>query len=153
MARMRRLITRLLADERVRFTIVGGINTAVGYGLFALFYLLFGKWIGYIASLYASYFFATLLAFYLHRRFTFRVAGTGSLLMDFLRFQGVYVIALIINTVALPLLVELAHMHALVAQALIVILTTVLSYVGHKFFSFRRAEAASDAKAAQDQGV
>ena len=129
----------LLADERVRFVIVGGINTVLGYGLFALFWLTLGDRIGYLGSLYASYAVAIVAAFLLHRRFTFRVNGTGSILVDFLRFGGVHVVSLVINTVALPVLVEAAGLYPLAAQAVVVVVTTLVSYFGHKLFSFHRS--------------
>jgi putative flippase GtrA len=126
----------MLLDERVRFVIVGGINTVVGYGLFALFEL--ATPVGYLASLYLSYALAVTLAFVLHRRFTFGVHGTGRVLVDFVRFVGVYVVSLGINTLVLPLLVEVAGLDSLVAQAVCVLITTLVSYFGHKWFSFRR---------------
>lgn len=135
---MRKVFARLLEDERVRFLIFGGINTVIGYGLFALFELFLGKYIGYLGSLYVSYALATILAFYLHRRFTFRASTSGKVVVDFLRFQSVYVVSLLVNTAALPLLVEWFGLKPLVAQAVIVVITTAISYVGHKWFSFRR---------------
>lgn len=135
---VRRLVARLLEDERIRFILIGGINTVLGYGLFAGFELGFGHVIGYLGSLYASYALATVVAFFLHRNFTFRASRSGRMLVDFLRFQSVYVVSLAINTVALPLLVELFRMSPLLAQGIIVIVTTAVSYVGHKWFSFRR---------------
>lgn len=140
---MQRLARRLLADERVRFVLVGGINTVVGYGVFALLYLAVGHSIGYLACLYLSYAIAITVAFVLHRRFTFRVAASGRIAVDFLRFASVYVVALVVNTVALPLLVEVGHVHPLLAQAFALVVTTVLSYFGHKFYSFRRPNRVS----------
>jgi putative flippase GtrA len=141
---MRKLALRLLGDERVRFVIIGGVNTVLGYGLFALFDLTLGKTIGYLGALYAAYVIAIVVAFFLHRRFTFRAHESGNPFVDFLRFSLVYVVSLLINTAALPLLVELARMPPLVAQAVIVVVTTLVSYFGHKFFSFRRAPEKSD---------
>jgi len=135
---MTRWIRRLLADERVRFVLVGGTNTVVGFGLFVVFELTIGRSLGYLVSLYLSYLIAVALAFVLHRRFTFRVSGTGKVLIDFVRFAGVYVVTLVINTAALPLLVELVGFVPVVAQAIVVVVTTVVSYFGHRFFSFRR---------------
>jgi len=129
-------VPAVLRDERIRFLVVGAVNTLVGYGLFVLFEISFGHLIGYLGSLYASYAVATTLAFVLHRRFTFR--ARGSIALDFVRFQIVYVVALAVNTVALPVLVELVGLEPVVAQACVVVVTTILSYVGHKFFSFRR---------------
>jgi len=135
---MTRWIRRLLAEEKVRFVLVGGTNTVVGYGLFVVFELTIGRSLGYLVSLYLSYLIAVALAFVLHRRFTFRVSGTGNALLDFVRFAGVYVVTLLINTAALPLLVELVGLVPVVAQAIVVVVTTVVSYFGHRFFSFRR---------------
>jgi len=49
----------------------------------------------------------------------------------------VYLVALGINAVALPLLVHLGQ-NRIVAQGIITLASTVLSYVGHRHFSFRR---------------
>jgi len=126
-------IRALLAREQVRFLLVGGVNTVVGYGFFALFLLFFG----YLASLYLSYAVGVSVAFVLHRRFTFLVSG--NVVVDFVRFVGVYVISLAVNTAVLPLMVEVAGLHPLAAQAVALVVTTLISYVGHKWFSFRRA--------------
>jgi putative flippase GtrA len=144
------LLGQLVRDERIRFLLVGGVNTIVGYLLFALFEVTIGRVVGYLVSLYLSYAIAVLLAFVLHRRFTFRVAGTGNVLVDLARFAGVYVVALAVNTVALPALVELARLPPLLAQAIVVVFTTVLSYVGHKLFSFRRRPRTEQAVGAAD---
>ena len=138
----RALIARLLADERVRFLIVGGFNTFFGYALFVTFEFTLGRvvggWVGDLVSLYCSYAIATVVAFVLHRHYTYRVTGTGNVFIDYLRFVSVYAVSLAINTVALPLLVEFAHVPTLLAQGMIVVVTTLVSYFGHKLFSFRR---------------
>ena len=138
----RTIIARLLADERVRFLIVGGFNTFFGYALFIIFELtlgeLVGGWIGDLVSLYASYAIATVVAFALHRHFTYRVTGTGNIVVDYLRFISVYIVTLLLNTIALPLLVEVAHLQAILAQGMFLVVSTLMSYFGHKLFSFRR---------------
>ena len=137
-----RTLRRLFQDERVRFLVVGGINTAFGYAVFAALYLAAGQQIGYLGSLYVSYVVGVSLAFVLHRRVTFRAHETGgNPVLDFLRFASVYVVSLAVNTIGLPLLVELGHLPALLAQAIMVVVTTTISYVGHKYFSFRRGGA------------
>jgi len=138
---LRRRVSVLLGDERVRFVLIGGINTIVGYGLYALLYLSAGRFIGYLGALYISYVIAIGIAFVLHRRFTFRVSGSGNVFIDLVRFAAVYVFSLIVNTLLLPVLIELGHVQPLVAQAAIVIVTTLISYFGHKLFSFRRHKA------------
>ena len=133
------VIRRLLRDERVRFVIIGGVNTVVAYLLFVLFELTLGG--RYFLSLFLAYLLATMLAFVLHRRFTFGVTGRQSLIVDFLRFESVYVVMFLLNAALLPLFIEIFGWPSLVAQAVIVVFTTVVSYLGHKFFSFRRRSA------------
>ncbi|TFC72411.1 GtrA family protein [Cryobacterium sp. TMS1-20-1] len=148
---LKRLTGVILRDQRVRFLIVGGTNTVVGFGLYTGLWLTIGHVIGYLGSLYGSYALASLLAFNLYRRFVFHVRG--NVLVDFLRFQGVYVVSLVINTVSLPLLVELLGWSPLSAQAVIVVVTTTVSYVGHKFFSFRRRPLPFDRSAPDTPSV
>jgi putative flippase GtrA len=133
-----RLIRRLLNDQRVRFLIVGGFNTVFGFALFVVFELLVGQYIGYFVSLYTSYVLAVIVAFLLHRHYTYRVTGTGNILIDFLRFASVSLVSLAVNTIALPVLVEIVGITPIIAQAFIVVVTTIVSYFGHKLFSFRR---------------
>lgn len=131
-------VTRARYAESIRFVLVGVINTVLGYGLFVLLELTIGSHFGYLVNLYLSYAVSIAVAFALHRRFTFRVRGTGNLLIDFVRFVGVYMVSLLANTILLPILVEIAGLTPLVAQAIIVVVMTISTYFGHKFFSFRR---------------
>lgn len=133
-----RAASRLLGDERIRFALVGAFNTVFGYAIFVLLELIGGPSSNYFVSLYGSYAVSTTVAFFLHRHFTYRRGKSGNMLVDFVRFQGVYALALAVNTLALPLLVEIGHIRPLLAQASIVVVTTAISYFGHKYFSFRR---------------
>jgi len=130
------VIPRLLRDDRVRFLVIGGVNTVVGYGLFVFVQRLIGDHVSYFGSVLIAHLGASLLAFFLYRHWVFRVRG--NLVVDFLRFQLVYVAPLLANLLALPFLVAVAGINVYLAQAMIVVVTSVVSYVGHKFFSFRR---------------
>jgi putative flippase GtrA len=132
-------LRRLVRDERVAFLIVGGINTVIGFGLYAALtvWVFHDVYLGYTLSLVVSYAIAILVAFVLYRRFVFRV--TGHVVRDFLRFIAVYAVSISINLVALPVLVELVGIPPILAQAIILVITTIVSFVGHRSFSFRRA--------------
>ena len=138
------MIRRLLKDQRFRFLLVGGFNTMIGFGLFVVIELLIGRHTSYWVSLYTAYAFGAIMSFLLHRRYTFQVTGSGHVFLDFLRFQSVSLVALAFNTVALPLLVELGQLPPILAQAIVVVITTLTSYVGHKFFSFKRPAPFAD---------
>jgi putative flippase GtrA len=133
-------LLRVIRDQRVAFLMVGGFNTVFGYLLFAGFLLTVGHRFGYLAALVCAYVIAVLMAFVLYRFLVFRVRG--HVLADLWRFATVYISALGVNFVLLPLLVEIAHLPVLVAQALIVLVTSVMSWVGHKNYSFRRTSSA-----------
>lgn len=140
-ASLRALIGRLAGDQRVRFLAVGGVNTLLGYGIYAIL----AQWVfervpfGYLLALVVSYAIAITVAFVLYRRFVFVVKG--NVLVDFMRFVGVYAVSILANAAALPVLVEVLRLHPLLAQAIVLIVTTLISFVGHKHFSFRRSPA------------
>ena len=64
--------------------------------------------------------------------------------------ESVYLTALGINAVALPVLVELG-VHRIPAQAIVLLPTMLLSYFGHRYFSFRRSAADAHTADAQDE--
>jgi putative flippase GtrA len=133
-------LLRVFRDQRVAFLIVGAINTVVGFLCFAGFLMTVGQlwgppW-GYLATLACAHVVAVLFAFVLYRFVVFRVRG--HVLADLWRFETVYLSALAVNFLLLPVLVEIAHLPVLLAQALIVLVTSMMSWVGHKHYSFRR---------------
>jgi putative flippase GtrA len=135
-------LLRVVRDQRVAFLVVGAINTVVGYLCFAAFLFTVGQRWGYLAALTCAHVVSVLFAFVLYRFVVFRVLG--HLLADLWRFETVYLSALAVNFVLLPLLVEIAHLPVLLAQALIVFVTSVMSWVGHKNYSFRRPSSSED---------
>lgn len=125
-----------MKDEKTLFLMVGGFNTAFGFSAFVVIQFLWGKTIGYLGSLYAAHVVASIVAFILYRKIVFKVKGQW--ITDFVRFQGVYIVPLLANTIALPILVSYFHWNVYAAQASMVVVITVFSYLGHKFVSFRR---------------
>lgn len=137
----------LLRDQRFRFLLVGGVNTVFGFGLYWLLLLALGERpFAYLISLAVSWAISITVAFLLYRTFVFVVRG--NVLIDYLRFVSVYAVSILLNAVGLAALVELLMVHPLIAQAVMIVITTVLSYVGHRWFSFRRTAVPSHAVAA-----
>ena len=135
-------LLRLFRDQRILFLMVGTANTVVGFGWFVFFEFTVGRLWGYLASLAFAHVFSVLCAFVLYRRFVFRVRG--HVWRDLGRFELVYLVAITVNFVLLPLLVEVGHLQPLVAQASIIFVTTLISYFGHRGFSFRRPAPAAN---------
>ncbi|SOX53595.1 GtrA family protein, partial [Mycobacterium ahvazicum] len=149
-------LIRLVRDQRVAFVLVGGINTVVGFGIFVACSetvghavdVRFGKVAGSLVTLGIAHVLSVLFAFVMHRRFVFRVRG--HVLRDLARFWSVYLTAGAINVVALPALVELG-LSRIPAQAIILASTTLLSYFGHRYFSFRRSGGGTHPSDAEDE--
>jgi putative flippase GtrA len=141
-------LIRIFHDQRVAFLVVGAINTVVGFAIFVVCSESVGQFVdhrfgrvaGSLVTLGISHVLGVLFAFVMHRRFVFHVRG--HVLRDLARFESVYLTALGINAIALPVLVELG-LHRIPAQAIILASTTLLSYFGHRHFSFRRGAADS----------
>lgn len=129
----------LVKNDKIAFVIVGAANTAIGFMWFILFELTVGQVAGYMVSLVLAHVAAVLCAFVLYRTLVFRV--TGHVLRDLLRFELVYLSALAVNAVLLPISVEVVGIPPIPSQLLIVFVTAVMSYVGHKYFSFRRPQS------------
>jgi putative flippase GtrA len=141
-------LLRVVRDQRVAFLVVGAINTVVGFLCFAAFLMTVGRlwgppW-GYLATLACAHVVSVLIAFVLYRFVVFRVRG--HVLADLWRFETVYLSALAVNFVLLPGLVEIAHLPVLLAQALIMAVTSLMSWVGHKNYSFRRPASSDEVR-------
>jgi putative flippase GtrA len=117
---------KLPGPQFVRFLVVGVLNTAFGYGLFALF-----TWFG------LAYPLATILGVL----FTFQTTGRmvfsnsrGSLLW---RFAAVYGIIYLLNVAAVALLLR-AGINVYLANALAIPPLVVCSFILQRLFVFNK---------------
>ncbi|MGO9100181.1 MAG: GtrA family protein [Mycobacterium sp.] len=141
------LLLRLIHDQRVAFLVVGGINTVVAFAIFVACSLSVGRFVdhrlgtlaGTLVTIGISHPLGVLFAFVMYRRFVFRVRG--QLFRDLTRFWSVYLSRIAINAVALPVLMVELGLHRIPAQAILLASGTLLSYFGHRHFSFRRGVA------------
>jgi putative flippase GtrA len=120
------------------FLAVGATSTLLGFALYTtLTLLVFSEQdFGYLLSLIVTYTIMIFVAFFLYRKLVYKV--TGKLFSDFLKFVGVNMFSIISNLILLPILVQFTILGPIVSQALIVILTTIVSYFGHTYLSFKR---------------
>lgn len=117
-----------------RFLIVGGWNFGFSYLFFAAIYWLLHEKVCDSIILVISSVVGITNAFICHRIFTYR--SKGHVLWEYFRFYLVYGVQLGINFVAFLVLVHSFHTNAYLTQAVLSILLTVMSYWGHKYFSF-----------------
>jgi putative flippase GtrA len=59
-------------------------------------------------------------------------------IVEYARYQAVYLPILAVNLVALPLALRYTNLSAYIAQALLGIFAVVVAYLGNKYFAFRK---------------
>jgi len=128
---------------KIRFLIVGVWNTTFGYGAFLVLYWLFDlflspRFMAYMTASIIGNILAVTNAFFFHKYFTFQSPERGgAALKEYFRFVGTYIFTFLLSLMLLPIFVELAGLTPQVAAAVIILICTVFSYIGHSRFSFR----------------
>ena len=121
----------ILKDKRIRFVMVGGLNTAFSYALYALF-VFFGV-VAHIAIVIV-YPFGIIHSFLWNKIFTFKTKKrTGR---ELLRFTVISLCGMVINYGAVYISTILLDINPYVAGVVALGLVTILSYLGHSRFSF-----------------
>jgi len=121
--------------EQILYLVVGGWNTVFGYGVWAVLQYLLGSHVHYLVVVVLSWPVAVLNAYLGYRFVVFR--SHGPLLRELPRFSLVYLATLIANLALLPLALSALPFSIYVIQALFTAAVVVVSYLGHKYYSFR----------------
>lgn len=122
-------------SEKLRFLFIGAYNTAFGYGVFAVLYLLTHQSMHYLVIATISHLLSVTHSFLTHRYIVFR--DHGRIIPAFLRFNAATAATLAFGLSAITLLVEVMDVTPLVGQAIVIALSTVGSYLLHRRFTFR----------------
>jgi putative flippase GtrA len=145
----------------VRYLIVGAWNTLFGYGVYCgLYYLLALRMESpYAAAMTASALGSVVcitVSFLGHKYFVFRTRG--NFIKEYLRAFMVYGTTFLIGLILLPLVMKLLDLLTVpkgvlgyLAGAILTAGTVVVSFFGHKKFTFSHA-AAIDPQEARDTG-
>jgi putative flippase GtrA len=123
--------------QLLRFVMVGALNSVFAFVVFAGLVFTMGGRVHYLVLLLVAHVVGVLEAYSLQRWFVFRVSGRWW--RELARFWSVYLVALAVNMVALSFLVEVVHFPVLPAQAVVMLGTTLGTFVAHRTFTFRRA--------------
>ncbi|GAD87921.1 hypothetical protein VHA01S_002_00300 [Vibrio halioticoli NBRC 102217] len=123
------LLSNLLYSDlrqKIRFALVGGVNTIAAYLAFMAIYELSGR---YLVSSVLSYFIGMLISYALNRTFVFNSEKKGG---QFIPFCVVNLASLSCSTGALFILVHYVGLHVYVGQALAVCVSMAINYLGYK---------------------
>ena len=122
--------------EAVLYLIVGAWNTLFQYAVFAVCWYFLSPHLQPDLVLLIAYLIASVNGFLGFRYIVFKPASHP--LVEYLKFQLVYLPLLALNMVVLPLLLRHTQLSAYVIQALFAGFTIVAAYFGNKYSTFRR---------------
>ena len=128
-------LRKLISNQQIRFLIVGGFNTVLGFLTFSLFQYLFGKNIGYIGCLIFSFILVTTFSFYIYRTYVFTTKVP--LITSYLKYQSINSVSLLVNLLLLPAIIIYFSLNPYISQAISIFIISLLSYLGHRFYSFK----------------
>ncbi|MFA5839265.1 MAG: GtrA family protein [Candidatus Margulisiibacteriota bacterium] len=120
--------------DKINYLLVGGWNTLFGYLVFVGLYFWLGNRTNYLVLLLISNVLSITNAYIGYKLLVFKTRG--NYFREYLRFYMVYGAAILINFLLLPIAVEVLKITPPVAQGILMWLTVVVSYIGHKYFSF-----------------
>jgi putative flippase GtrA len=127
--------------ERILYLVVGGWNTLFQYSVFVACWFLLSKRMPAAVILLIAYLIASVNGFLGFRYIVFKPVRHP--VIEFARYQVIYVPILILNMIGLPLLLKHTALNAYTIQALFVVFAVVAAYVGNKYFTFRRTPVPS----------
>jgi putative flippase GtrA len=127
-----------LAREQILFLLVGAWNTLFGIVIYGVLLKLFGHHVHYLIILIPAQILALTQAFILYRRLVFTY-DSGDQLVAYAKFCLVSVVNALIGAALVWLLVSRLTLSPVAANALATCFLVVLSFIGHKSISFRRA--------------
>ena len=129
---MKQKIESLFKIQQIRFLFVGGLNTIVGYGTYALF-IFFG--VNYLIANTLSTIIGVIHSYIWNRNFTFK--SSKSVKKEILKFVLVYGVSYLIGTLNILILVSLFNINEYISGGINLVFTTLISWFGHKYFSFK----------------
>lgn len=143
-------LMKVVKDQRVVFLLVGGANTAFSTGLFIVLALAFPQAPSFIL-LSASWTVSLIAVFFVYRKLVFRVKG--HVWLDLGRFALVNLTSLLVNIGLLSLFADVLQFPKIPTQLAITLLSVVISYFGHRHFSFRRKHSPEHPRTAPLNGT
>lgn len=136
--RLPAFVRDFLNSRKIRYLLVGGLNTLFGYlvgvGVYKLMSHALDVWvIGIVSNMLAISF-----SFVTYKLFVFKTAGQW--LQEYLKAYSVYGAMAIVGIALLWLYVEVLSLSIWLAQGIVIVSTVALSYIGHSKITFRRKE-------------
>ena len=129
------MIKNLLNKQEIRFLFVGGLNTIVGYGIYAI--LVYFQ-LNYLLANTISTLLGVAHSYLWNRFFTFKSKEKAG--KELIKFISVYLLSYILGSFTLFFFKSILNISPYFAGLINLIFTTLISWFGHKNFSFRKGD-------------
>ena len=126
---------KLLKKQSLRYLLAGGWNTVFGYGIGVGLYTILSSQLHVAVIAAIANILAITMSFLTYKLFVFKT--TGNWLSEYGRSYLVYGSMALLSIILLWAMVDYLGVDIWYAQALVILLTVGVSYLGHKFFTFR----------------
>ncbi len=121
-------------SDKIRFLLIGGINAAISYIIFAVaLYILGDK--HYQACVVLQWTLSSVFSYFNQKFFVF--CTRGNYLNEYLKCCSTWAVSYCLNVVILELLVRFAIKNVYLSQFISIFLVSVVTYVLFKYFAFK----------------
>jgi glycosyltransferase involved in cell wall biosynthesis len=121
---------------KIKFLLIGILNTLVNYFFSIGTYYLFYKDFGFLLYSILNIIFGITFSFSMFKFFLFKT-NNNLFLKEYFKCYVVYGLKILIGFFLLFVFLELLKINIFVSQALIILLTTLFTYKGHKNYTFK----------------
>ena len=122
-------------DDKIRFLIIGALNAAISYVIFAAALFLIGE--AYYQVCVALQWGISSIFSYLNQKF-FVFCTKGNYVKEYLKCCTTWLVSYLVNVIILELLMKLVFKNAYVVQFISIFLVSVITYVLFKYFAFKK---------------
>jgi len=140
---LKRIVTKIGEEQRtiVKFLLVGAWNTVFGYlvyyaALQAISALRVSVNHAYLWAMGVAQVVGTINAYISHRKITFSESASENRINEFVKFSLIYILTFGIALILMPFFVEVLGVKAEITGIIVIIISTIVSYLGHSRFSF-----------------
>lgn len=120
--------------QSIRYIITGIWNTVFGILVYALLIKLLGE-NHYILLAVVSNIISITNAYICYKLFVFKTKG--NILKEYLKCYVVYGLSMLLGLLLLYVFVDIAGINPVMANIISVLLLTIVSFIGHRYYSFK----------------
>ena len=122
-------------SDKIRFIIIGCINAAIMYAIYALFVLILSPRYYQMACAFA-WIFSSISSFFMHKIWVFHVKGDN--LKRYLKCCSTWFVSYLINAILLEFFVKFCHINIYISQILAPSIAGILTYLAFKKYALSK---------------